>query len=37
MSSELEPAIWSLDTGHIGILGGVDGRRNDFPVWFHFI
>ena len=25
MSSELEPAIWSLDTGHIGILGGVDG------------
>ena len=26
MSSKLEPVIWSRDTGHIGILGGVDGR-----------
>ena len=24
MSSKLEPAIWSRDTGHIGIHGGVD-------------
>ena len=24
MSSKLEPAIWSHDTGHIGIHGGVD-------------
>ena len=24
MSSKLEPRIWSCDTGHIGIHGGVD-------------
>ena len=24
MSSKLEPVIWSCDTGHIGIYGGVD-------------
>ena len=26
MSSELEPALWSRDTGHIGIHGGKYGR-----------
>ena len=26
MSSKLEPAIWSSYTGHIVVLGGVDGR-----------
>ena len=26
MSSKLEPAIWSRYTGHIVVLGGVDGR-----------
>ena len=26
MSSKLEPAMWSRDTGHIGIYGGVDDR-----------
>ena len=25
MSFKLEPVIWSLDTGQIGIHGGVDG------------
>ena len=27
MSSKLEPVIWSRDTGHIGIHGGVDVGR----------
>ena len=26
MSSKLEPMIWLLDTGHIGIHGGVERR-----------
>ena len=41
MSSKVEPAMWSRDTGHIGTHGGVDGHvvtiHGSRHVGFHIV